>query len=132
MNADGTSQRPIDTSTAHDINPDWQPITLAVNDVRVKEKNTNAVFTVRLSANSEETITVNYATADGSAKTPADYTAQSGTLTFEPGQTTQQIAIPIRSDRRNEANEKFFVNLSSATNATIFDAQGRASIVDND
>jgi Tol biopolymer transport system component len=132
MNADGTSQGPIDTSTAHDINPDWQPITLAVNDVRVKEKNTNAVFTVRLSANSEETITVNYATADGSAKTPADYTAQSGTLTFEPGQTAQQIAIPIRSDRRNEANEKFFVNLSSATNATIFDAQGRASIVDND
>lgn len=134
MDASGSisSRTPIDTDTAHDINPDWQPITLSVNDVKVKEKSTNAVFTVRLSSNSEETITVNYATADGSAKTPADYTATSGTLTFEPGQTAQQITVPIRGDRRDERNEKFFVNLSGATNATIFDAQGQATIVDND
>lgn len=132
MNANGTGQGPIDTSTAHDINPDWQPITLTVNDVKVKEKSTNAVFTVRLPTESEETITVDYATADGSAKTPADYTAASGTLTFDPGETTQQIAVPIRGDRRDERNEKFFVNLSGATNATIFDAQGQATIVDND
>ena len=134
MDASGSisSRTPIDTDTAHDINPDWQPITLSVNDVKVKEKSTNAVFTVRLPTECDETITVDYATADGSAKTPADYTATSGTLTFEPGQTAQQITVPIRGDRRDERNEKFFVNLSGATNATIFDAQGQATIVDND
>jgi Tol biopolymer transport system component len=132
MNANGTGQGPVDTSTARDINPDWQPITLAVNDVRMKEKSANAVFIVSLPTASEETITVNYATADGTAKTPADYTAASGTLTFEPGQTTQQIAVPIRGDRRNERNERFFVDLSGATNAAVSDAQGQAMIVDND
>lgn len=132
MNANGTGQGPVDTSTARDINPDWQPITLTVNDVRMKEKSANAVFTVSLPTASEETITVNYATADGTTKTPADYTAASGTLTFEPGQTTQQIAVPIRGDRRNERNERFFVDLSGATNAAVSDAQGQAMIVDND
>jgi Tol biopolymer transport system component len=132
MNSDGTGQRAIDTSIADDSNPDWQPITLAVNDVRIREKSTNAAFTVSLPTASEATITVNYATTDGSAKTPADYTAASGTLTFEPGQTTKQIAVPIRGDRRNERNETFFVDLSGATNAAISDAQGQAMIVDND
>jgi Tol biopolymer transport system component len=122
----------IDTIVANDVSPDWQPITLAVNDVRIREKSTNAAFTVNLPTASSETITVNYATADGTARTPTDYTAQSGTLTFEPGQTTQQISAPIRGDRRNESNEFFFVNLSGATNAVISDAQGRATIVDND
>lgn len=132
MDADGGNQAPLHTDPAHDINPDWQPITLSANDVKMKEKSANALLVVRLPAASEKTITVDYATTDGSAKAPADYTATSGTLTFEPGQTTQQIAVPIRGDSRDERNEKFFIGLSGASNATIFDAQGRVTIVDND
>jgi hypothetical protein len=105
---------------------------LRLNDVRVKEKTTYARFTVRLSAASQQTVTVNYTTANGTAKAPADYATRRGTLTFLPGQTARAIAVPIRSDRRNERNEVFFVNLSRQTNATIADRSGRGTIIDND
>lgn len=105
---------------------------LRISDVRVKEKTTNALFTVSLSAQSPETIMVDYATANGKAKAPADYTATSGTLIFNPGEpTTKTIAVPIRGDRRDERNEAFFVNLSGAS-TTIADGSGRGLIVDND
>ena len=99
---------------------------------RAKEKATTARFVVSLSAASGQSVTVGYATADGTAKAPADYTATTGTLTFAPGETTQTVAVPIRGDRRKERNEAFFVDLSGPTNATIADAQGRVTIVDND
>src|SRR5262245_50319814 len=71
------------------------PPTLSINDVSVTEGNdgtTSAVFTVTLSRASSQTVTVNYATADGSATTANnDYMAASGTLTFAPGQTSQTI-----------------------------------------
>lgn len=120
-----------DTTVANDINPDWQPITLQIGDVRVKEKNTSARFTVSLSGASQETVTVNYATANGSAKAPADYTTTTGTLTFSPGQTTQTVAVRIKDDKRKERNETFFVNLSNA-NTTVADASGKGTIVDKD
>lgn len=99
---------------------------------RVKEKTTTARFVVSLSAASGQSVTVSYATANGTAKAPADYAATTGTLTFAPDETTQTVAVPIKGDRRKERNEAFFVNLSGPTNATIADAQGRATIVDND
>lgn len=104
---------------------------LRIGDARVKEGNTNALFVVRLSSSSQQAVTVNYATANGSAKAPADYTAKSGTLTFAPGETSKTVAVAIRGDRRDERNETFFVNLSGA-NTTVADARGRATIVDND
>ncbi len=131
MNANGTDQHAIDTTVANDINPDWQPISLRIGDVRVKEKNTSARFTVSLSGASQETVTVNYATANGSAKAPADYTTTTGTLTFSPGQTTQTVPVRIKDDKRKERNETFFVNLSNA-NTTVADASGKGTIVDND
>src|SRR5262249_17961924 len=71
-----------------------------------------ALFTVRLSSASTETVTVNYYTADGSATvSDNDYQAASGTLTFAPGQTSMTIAVLINGDRRYETNETFFVNL---------------------
>jgi len=108
---------------------------LSINDVTVVEGNagtTNAVFTVTLSAASGQTVTVNYATADGTATQPADYTNTSGTLTFTPGQTTRTITVPVIGETIPEANETFFVNLSSATNATISDNQGVGTITNDD
>ena len=108
---------------------------LSINDVTVVEGNsgtTNAVFTVTLSAASGQSVSVNYATADGTATQPADYTSTSGTLTFTPGQTTNTITVPAVGEVVPEANETFFANLSGATNATISDNQGLGTISNDD
>jgi hypothetical protein len=108
------------------------PPSLAVNDVSLNENAGNATFTVNLSAASGQSVTFNYATADGTASAPADYAATSGSVAFNPGQTSKTISVPIIDDTINEPTEAFFVNLSGATNATIADSQGVGTIVDND
>jgi hypothetical protein len=87
---------------------------------------------VFLSAPSTETITVAYATSDGTATAGADYTAASGTLTFAPGETTRTLDVAVLGDTTPEPHETFFVDLSGATNATIVDAQGFGSITNDD
>ncbi len=90
-------------------------------------------FTVTLSNASSQTVTVNFATANGTAVAGSDYTARSGTLTFSPGSTTQTVAITITGDSTRESSETLFLNLSGASaTATIADAQGMGTIIDND
>ena len=116
-------------------NDDTQP-TISINDVSVSEGNagtTSAGFAVSLSNSSSQTITVNYATADGTATAGNDYVTAGGTLTFTPGQTSQPLNVTVNSDLLNEeASLTFNVNLSAATNATIADNQGVGTIVDDD
>jgi hypothetical protein len=117
------------------ITDDDAPPKLSVNNATAAEGNsgaTGAAFTVTLSAASSQTVTVNYATADGTAKAPADYMARSGTLTFLAGQTTRTLSVPVRGDVLDEANETFLVNLSSPSGATLADAQGLCTITDDD
>ncbi|HEX6184662.1 MAG TPA: Calx-beta domain-containing protein [Pyrinomonadaceae bacterium] len=110
--------------------------TVSVGDVTVTEGNTgtvDAVFAVTLAAVSAQTVTVNYATADNSATQPGDYTAIASTqLTFNPGETSKNVTVLVKGDTTDEANETFFVNLTSAVNATISDAQGVGTITDDD
>ena len=71
---------------------------VVVNDITVAEGNagtTAAVFTVSLSGPSTITVTVDYATSDGTATAGTDYQAASGTLTFPPGTTTGQVSVPV-------------------------------------
>jgi hypothetical protein len=108
---------------------------LSINDVSVTEGDAgmvNAVFTVSLSAASAQTITVNFATANNTAISPADYTATNGTLTFAPGVTSQPVTVAVQGDTLDEFDETFFVNLSGATNAIISDGQGVGTIIDDD
>ena len=108
---------------------------LSIDDILVLEGNAGAVnrtLTVNLSAASGQTVTVNYATADGTATQPADYTNTSGTLTFTPGQTSRTIDVPVIGETVPEANETFFVNLSGAVNATIADNQAQVTIANDD
>ena len=109
--------------------------TLSINDVTVTEGNTGTtpvVFTVTLSAASSQTVTDNYATANGTATMGSDYTATSGTLTFAPGTTSQTITVAVLGDTVKEPMERFFVNLSKATNATIANGRGHGSILNDD
>jgi chitinase len=109
---------------------------LNVSDVSVTEGNSgtlHATFTVTLSpANPTQPVTVNYATANGTAVAGSDYVAASGTLTFAPSVTTQTITVTVLGDTTNEQNETFAVNLSGATNAPIGDAEGVGTIVNDD
>lgn len=109
---------------------------LRINNVAVTEGNAGAVaatFTVALSAPSGQTVTVNYATADGTAAAPSDYTAlASATLTFLPGQTTKSVTVQVKGDTLKEANQTFFVNLSGAVNALVADTQGLGTITNDD
>ena len=108
---------------------------ISINDVSVTEGdtgNTFATFDVHLSEASNDTVTFSYTTEDNTASAGSDYNSTSGTVTFAPGQTTQTISIPIAGDTLDENNETFAVNLSQASNATITDAQGVGTIVDDD
>jgi M6 family metalloprotease-like protein len=108
---------------------------LSINDVTVTEGNsgtTVATFAVTLSAPSASTVTVNYATANGTATAGSDYLAASGTLTFNAGQTSRTVVVTVNGDVVVEPNETFYVNLSSASGATIADAQGLGTITNDD
>jgi hypothetical protein len=80
---------------------------------------TPVTFTVTLSNVSGQTITVQYATADGTATAGADYTAASGTLTFNPGETSKTITVYVNGDTVDEPNETFALNLIGGQNANF-------------
>jgi hypothetical protein len=92
----------------------------------------NAAYTVTLSKASSQTISVNYATTNGSATAGLDYTASNGTLTFNPGVTSQTITIPILNNSINEADESFSLTLSSPTSNAVLGAQSAATTVVTD
>ena len=136
LNLSGASAATIadNRGIANIVNDDLPP-TVSINDVSVTEGNngtSNVTFTVTLSDASGKTVTVDYATADGSALAGSDYVARTGTLTFNPGVVTRTFTVIVVGDRISEATETFVVNLSTATNATIADGQGVCTITDND
>ena len=91
-------------------------------------------FAVTLDRASSRTVTVRYDTADVTAAAGADYTRASGTLTFDPGELTRTIAVPVTDDALDEPDEELTVTLSAAMHAEI-DAAGRTAtgtIRDND
>jgi hypothetical protein len=111
------------------------PPVVSIGDATVTEGNAgsvSAVFTVSLSAASGQTVTVQYATANGTATAGSDYTAASGTVAFAPGDVAKTVPVAVLGDAVVEPSETFVVNLSNPTNATIGDGQGLGTIVDND
>ncbi|MGB0383995.1 MAG: Calx-beta domain-containing protein [Ardenticatenaceae bacterium] len=105
---------------------------ISLSDVVVPEANGPASFTISLSAASPQAITVAYATSDGSASAPNDYSATSGTLTIPAGSSSGTISVPIHDDTRDETDETFSLNLSNATNATLSDDEATGTISDDD
>ena len=125
------------TATIRDDDGDGSPQppglpTLAINDVTVAEDGGSAVFSVRLSGESTATVTVGYATEDGTAHAGSDYTAGSGRLTFQSGAREQTIAVAVIDDSEEEGSETFTVRLSDARNATLLDGEGTATIRDDE
>jgi aryl-phospho-beta-D-glucosidase BglC (GH1 family) len=89
-------------------------------------------FTVSLSAASAQSVTVSYATADGTALVGSDYTATSGTLTFAPGETRKIVTVLVNRDATPESNETLSLRLSTPTNATLARAAATGTILNDD
>ncbi|WP_324281462.1 glycosyl hydrolase family 18 protein [Cyanobacterium aponinum UTEX 3221] len=108
---------------------------LSISDLNIQEGNqgqNEAIITILLSTHSNQTITVSYQTLEGSALAGQDYQAKTGTVTFEPGVTTQTISIPIYGDTQWENNETFQLELFNVNNASITDSQGVVTILNDD
>jgi probable HAF family extracellular repeat protein len=106
-----------------------------INDVSRNEGHshtTSFVFTVTLSPASDMSASVNFATADGSARVVEDYDARSGVLAFNPGETSKTIAVQVRGDKKSESEETFYVNLSAAQGALLAKGQGIGVIRNDD
>jgi VCBS repeat-containing protein len=91
-----------------------------------------AVFNVTLSGTPSSPVTVNYTVDPGTATPGADYSPASGVVAFNAGETSKIIEVAIIGDNDPEADETFFVNLTSASGAAIGDGQGVGTIVDDD
>jgi hypothetical protein len=92
----------------------------------------NAQFTVTLSPAASKSVTVDYATADGTATSGTDYTSAMATLTFAPGETSKSIDVAVRGDTSPENNETFFITLKNAAGATLARTSAFAVIDDDD
>lgn len=124
------------------INDDGTLPTVNIADAKVTEgtvvSGSKLSFAVTLSAAATTAVTVDYTTADGTAKfggggTSNDYALTKGTLTFPAGSTTQFIIVPVNADPYNEANETVLVNLSNVSaSAQLGDTQGVGTIEDDD
>ncbi len=115
------------------VNDDFP--TVSVGDITLTEGNSGtklATFTVSLSAVGTSPVTVSYATANGTAIAGSDYTAKSGVLTFPVGVKTQMVSVVVAGDTKIEGDERFAINLSAPTNATISDSRAVAVIVNDD
>ncbi len=114
---------------------DWNKPFFTISNPTIVENNSgtnNLIFKVTLSTTSTQTITVNYATANNTATAGSDYTATTGTLTFTPGQISQDIIISVNGDTAIEPDETFLINLSNPSNALITDNQGLGTITNDD
>jgi hypothetical protein len=115
---------------------------VVIFDVAKKEgkagTTTTFVFTVTLSAQAIDPVTVSYKTADGTAKsgdlvTNPDYVPTSGTLTFPAGSSSKTITVSVIGDKLKEPNETFFMNLFNLSpNAYFGDSQAIGTIQNDD
>lgn len=110
------------------------PLVLSVSSVSAPESQGVFSFVVGLNYASTTKVTVKFATANGTARSGrnGDYKAASGTLTFNPGETSKVVSVSVVNDKLVEADETFFVKLSSSSGAAISAGTGTGTIVNDD
>ena len=92
----------------------------------------NMTFTVTLSKASTTPVTVQYATANGTATAGQDYVAASGTITFAAGETSKTVNVVVNGDATSESDETFTVTLSNPSGITIATAVATGTITNDD
>jgi surface protein len=108
-------------------------ITLSSGTYTIGESGGTVTITANLNAASDATITVDYATSNGTATAGEDYTATSGTLTFVPGDTSESFSVPVTSDESYEGDETFTVTLTNPSEAILgTPSSAQVTITDDD
>ncbi len=124
-----------------DLDPEQATVTiedndeyrLQVDDTEAVEGSMELIFTVTLDApNPEQVLRVDYATLDGTAMAPADYSSRSGTLEFQPGSTRQIITIPLVDDTEEEEAESLILELFNPDLAVLSNNSAIGTIIDDD
>ena len=132
--------RPVNATFAADggslsvtgrIRDDDDPPGLTVADVSGTEGEV-VEFVVELDAASGLAVSVDYQTSDATAVAGEDYAAAAGGLSFAPGETSATVAVRLRADGLDEADETFVLSLSSVVNATLDDDAATGTIIDAD
>ena len=109
------------------------PAALSVADASAHENTDDTLdFVVTLDRASTLTVTVDYATSNGTATAGSDYTPTSGELTFEPGDVSKTVAVPLLNDAIDDGNETMTLTLSNASNARIADGTATGTINNSD
>ena len=109
------------------------PVGISVADARVDEnKGAALAFAVTLTRAASETLTVDYATENGSATAGDDYTAASGTLTFRSGESSKTIEVAVLDDSHDEGEETLTLRLSNASGGRVADGEATGTIVNRD
>ena len=109
------------------------PVAISVADAEVEEA-AGAVlaFDVTLDRARHDTVTVDYATEDGTGTAGEDYTAASGTLTFAAGETAKTVEVAVLDDSHDEGNETLVLRLSNPSGARIADGEATGTIENTD
>jgi Ca2+-binding RTX toxin-like protein len=114
-------------SVIDDDAPAGAPV-MSVRDALVDESGGTATFLVVLDRPSAGAVSVNFATASGTATAGADFSARSGTLAFAAGETAKAVTVSLVDDALAEAAERFDLVLSAPAGGSVGDARGTAVI----
>ena len=126
----GDNRQPLTNSPSATV---AGPLGIAVADARVEEGDGVVLaFAVTLSRAASERLTVDYTTEDGSAHAGDDYTAASGTLTFQAGESSQTIEVTVLDDAHDEGKETLTLRLSNASSGRMTDAEATGTIKNSD
>jgi len=87
---------------------------------------------IDLSTASQQSVSVNYATMNGTVKAGTDYTAASGTVTIPAGQTETYVDVQVTGDSLRQPDQLFYMQLSAPVNCTLGASQATATIVNSD
>ena len=110
-----------------------RPRRAVVADASAHENTDDALdFVISLDRSSTLTVTVDYATSNGTATAGSDYTATSGTLTFNPGDVTKTVSVPVLDDAIDDGGDTMTFTLSNASNARIADGTATGTIENSD
>jgi len=134
-----TATETVDIGTDDDetitITDDDPAPEISIGDVTKNEGDSGFTvfnFTVSMNRESNNIVTVNYSTANGTATAGPDYIGESGTVIFFPGDVSETVMISVNGDGVVESNETFTITLSSPSNGTIDNGTALGTITNDD